>query len=179
MSEAHQATKDAMRSAGSQATPDCTTAQIRRIFKNIPIVEYTMTEEDIKRATQKLKENDTPQTTAEFFRRMRESEPETVEPDAIVDMPSKPTRAGDKYRKSITCIDTAQTVTVDVYAVLRAFGPLDPAIDHAIKKLLCAGNRKKNDYVSDLNEAVESIQCAIRDHLGIGLLSEAPRDYTE
>ncbi len=33
------------------------------------------------------------------------------------------------------------TLTVDVYRILKAFEVTDPCLQHAIKKLLCAGRR--------------------------------------
>lgn len=39
---------------------------------------------------------------------------------------------------------------VDVYAVLVAFGVTCPARAHAIKKLLCCGNRDKGSEMADL-----------------------------
>lgn len=50
---------------------------------------------------------------------------------------------------------------VDVYAVLEAFGVTCPAIGHAIKKLLCAGQRGKGDSKADLIGAIAAINRAI------------------
>lgn len=52
--------------------------------------------------------------------------------------------------------------TVDVYSVLVAFNVVNPGLQHAIKKLLCAGLRGKNDTVSDLRESIEAIRRAIK-----------------
>ncbi len=52
-------------------------------------------------------------------------------------------------------------VSADVYAVLEAFRVTCPARQHAIKKLLCAGQRGKNDTLSDLREAVSAVERAI------------------
>ena len=41
---------------------------------------------------------------------------------------------------------------VDVYRVLILFGVTDPCLQHAIKKLLCAGNRTQ-----DVQEAISSL----------------------
>lgn len=65
-----------------------------------------------------------------------------------------------KYNRAIIGMDGTQT-TVDVYRVLRAFSPMDPEIQHAVKKLLCAGIRGKGDTVQDLNDAILSIQKAL------------------
>lgn len=52
-------------------------------------------------------------------------------------------------------------VTVDVYDVLQAFAVTNPATQHAIKKLLCAGLRGHKDKMQDLTEALKSIERAI------------------
>lgn len=41
-------------------------------------------------------------------------------------------------------------ISVDVYAVLVAFGVTCPARAHAVKKLLCCGNRGKGSEMADL-----------------------------
>lgn len=74
---------------------------------------------------------------------------------------------GSKYIKPITgnivSLDKENnraTITVDVYDVLKAFNITCPALAHAIKKLLCAGNRGHKDTNTDLNEAINSIHRA-------------------
>lgn len=49
-------------------------------------------------------------------------------------------------------------IYVDVYDVLEAFDPQSKAIDHAVKKLLAPGQRGVKDRITDLNEAMSSIQ---------------------
>ena len=51
--------------------------------------------------------------------------------------------------------------TVDVYRVLAGFGVKSHAIGHAIKKLLAAGERGHKDYLTDLTEAIQSIEAEI------------------
>ena len=75
-----------------------------------------------------------------------------------------------KYDREIIGIDGTVT-TVDVYRVLDAFGVSDPATQHAIKKMLCAGLRGHKDYLTDFDDAIESLQKAKelrmqRDELG-------------
>ena len=65
-----------------------------------------------------------------------------------------------KYDVQIVGKDGVKT-TVDVYRVLNAFDVYDAATQHAIKKLLAAGNRGHEDYVQDLKEAIASIELAI------------------
>lgn len=51
---------------------------------------------------------------------------------------------------------------IDVYDVLTLFDVVNPALQHAIKKLLCPGQRTKaKDKVQDLREAILSIERAI------------------
>lgn len=52
-------------------------------------------------------------------------------------------------------------ITLDVYDVLQAFAVTNPATQHAIKKLLCAGLRGNKDKMQDLTEALKSIERAI------------------
>ena len=51
-------------------------------------------------------------------------------------------------------------VRVDVYDILDAFGVENPAVAHAIKKMLCAGQRGYKDFNQDIDEAIESLERA-------------------
>lgn len=42
---------------------------------------------------------------------------------------------------------------IDVYRVLLLFEVTDPCIQHAVKKLLCAGKRGAKDEAQDVSEA--------------------------
>jgi hypothetical protein len=70
-----------------------------------------------------------------------------------------------KYTREITQTladeDQGYSISVDVYDVLRAFNVTDPAIQHAIKKLLCTGIRGHKDSRQDLEEAIQSIERAL------------------
>ena len=66
---------------------------------------------------------------------------------------------GEKYLKWITCVGQS-AVQADVYDVLKAFEVTCPATQHAIKKLLNAGPRGAKDTLTDLNEAIVSIERA-------------------
>lgn len=66
--------------------------------------------------------------------------------------------SGSKYLRNIKLTEDKKT---DVYAVLLAFEVTCPARQHAIKKLLCAGLRGKNDVTNDLKEARDAIERAI------------------
>ena len=58
--------------------------------------------------------------------------------------------------------DVSHLKTIDVYRVLDIFNVTSPAIQHAVKKLLCAGQRGAKDYERDLREAVDSINRALQ-----------------
>lgn len=69
-----------------------------------------------------------------------------------------------KYKRMIkgrSASGEQYTISVDVYAVLRAFEVVDPAIQHGVKKLLCPGQRGAKSYLTDLMEARASIEDAI------------------
>ena len=56
------------------------------------------------------------------------------------------------YFKSVSHLET-----VDVYRVLSLFQVNDPCIQHAIKKLLCAGDRDDKSMIKDITEARDSL----------------------
>ena len=56
------------------------------------------------------------------------------------------------YFKSVSHLET-----VDVYRVLTLFKVNDPCLQHAIKKLLCAGDRGDKSDIKDITEARDSL----------------------
>lgn len=56
------------------------------------------------------------------------------------------------YRKDVSHLDT-----IDVYRVLRLFGVTDPCLQHAAKKLLCAGQRGAKSQDQDIQEAIDTL----------------------
>ena len=52
-------------------------------------------------------------------------------------------------------------VTIDVYDVLVAFNVTNPALQHLVKKALCAGLRGHKDKAQDMAEILESAQRAV------------------
>ena len=56
------------------------------------------------------------------------------------------------YYKDVRHLDA-----VDVYRVLELFNVTDPCLQHAIKKLLCAGNRGAKDEERDVEEAIDTL----------------------
>lgn len=55
-------------------------------------------------------------------------------------------------------------VVVDVYRVLDAFQVTDPALQHLVKKALCAGLRGHKDRDQDLRDIVISAEKALDFH---------------
>lgn len=53
--------------------------------------------------------------------------------------------------------DVSKLVAIDVYRVLELFEVVDPAIQHAVKKLLCAGGRGSKTMPQDVQEAIDSL----------------------
>jgi hypothetical protein len=68
--------------------------------------------------------------------------------------------SGTKYHRMLLGIDGVTAIT-DVYRVLTAFNVKSPSIQHALKKLLCAGIRGKGDELQDFNEAIDAIKARI------------------
>lgn len=67
-----------------------------------------------------------------------------------------PTPAPNKYQR------TVPSTNIDVYDMLHAYNVTNPATQHAVKKLLQPGNRGHKDTLTDLREALASIQRAIQ-----------------
>lgn len=68
---------------------------------------------------------------------------------------------GSKYLRAIISPVDGALISVDVYAVLEAYQVTCQARGHAIKKLLCAGDRGKGDTLADLIGARAAIDRAI------------------
>lgn len=69
--------------------------------------------------------------------------------------------SGSKYHRQIHDLGSNRCVLIDVYSVLIAFAVTDPGLQHAIKKLLCAGFRGKATTAQDLREARDALDRAI------------------
>jgi len=67
--------------------------------------------------------------------------------------------ATNKYKREVK-----PGVFVDVYDVIRAFAVTDPCLQHAIKKLLAAGERGHKNRLEDLEDIVASTKRAIEIH---------------
>lgn len=57
--------------------------------------------------------------------------------------------------------DVSRLEFVDVYRVLDLFQVTHPAVQHAAKKVLCAGQRGAKDWEKDIQEAIDSLQRAL------------------
>ncbi|WP_417744825.1 hypothetical protein [Rosistilla oblonga] len=91
-------------------------------------------------------------------------------------------KSGSKYLRGIPCMVDGKT---DVYAVIDAFGVTCPAQAHAIKKLLCPGQRGKGGTIQDLEESRDAITRAIQMakqnevHRSVKLAKSAASDMEE
>jgi hypothetical protein len=65
-----------------------------------------------------------------------------------------------KYQKKFISMD-GKVFWADVYRVLKAFGVVCPAVQHAVKKLLMPGQRGAKGKLQDLEEALLSMSEAI------------------
>lgn len=75
-----------------------------------------------------------------------------------------PVDSGMKYIRTIYPREdepSQEGIKVDVYNVLDAYEVDNPAIAHAIKKLLCAGLRNKGSFTQDCREAIDAINRGI------------------
>ena len=71
--------------------------------------------------------------------------------------------SGNKYIRTIRSCINNDTIQVDCYAIINACEIKDPAIQHALKKLLYSGIRGKGDLIQDLTEAQDAISRAIEE----------------
>jgi len=53
--------------------------------------------------------------------------------------------------------DVSNLKFIDVYRVLDLFNVVNPCVQHAVKKLLCSGQRGVKDERRDVEEAVSSL----------------------
>lgn len=56
------------------------------------------------------------------------------------------------YKKDVTHLES-----IDVYRILELYNVTDPCVQHAIKKLLCAGNRGAKTEEQDIIEARDTL----------------------
>lgn len=75
-----------------------------------------------------------------------------IEDDSIVDTDFSTEKKHSHYFK-----DVSNLLEIDVYRVLKLFDVTDPCIQHAVKKLLCAGGSGVKDVDKDVHEAIDSL----------------------
>ena len=56
-------------------------------------------------------------------------------------------------------VDISKYNKLDIYRILSLYDVTDPCLQHAIKKLLCAGKRGgAKNFLQDVNEAILSLK---------------------
>ena len=55
-------------------------------------------------------------------------------------------------------VDISKYNKLDIYRILSLYDVTDPCLQHAIKKLLCAGKRGGKNFLQDVNEAILSLK---------------------
>lgn len=78
---------------------------------------------------------------------------------------NEPMSSGNKYHRRVHGLGAhgGSSVVIDVYSVFTAFAVTSPPLQHAGKKILCAGIRGKGSKVQDLVEARDALDRAIED----------------
>jgi len=89
-----------------------------------------------------------------------------IKPDSRINIIGQNGNDGEHYEelernKSKYHREIKSGVFVDVYDVLLAFGVTNPAMQHALKKMLAPGQRGVKDTIQDMKEAIQSIERAI------------------
>jgi len=57
--------------------------------------------------------------------------------------------------------DVSRLTEIDLYRVFKLFEVNDPCLQHAAKKIMCAGQRGTKDLVKDISEALDSLNRAL------------------
>ena len=81
-----------------------------------------------------------------------------------IDNSNEPKKDGNKYHREIIGF-CGTKVEVDIYRVLDAYKTGSASLDHAAKKVLCAGVRGHKNFITDIDNAIESLQEAKALHL--------------
>ena len=76
-------------------------------------------------------------------------------------MTTETQHSGNKYIRKVVDRD-GNVCYIDVYDVLLGFDVRDPALQHAIKKLLCTGLWGHKDSVTDKQESIDAIRRSIQ-----------------
>ena len=89
----------------------------------------------------------------EYYNGSKEEQELTYEEHA--EAKAKSNNTTNKYKRE------CKGMMIDIYDVLKAFNVVNPATQHAVKKLLASGQRGYKDVKQDLEEAIVSIERAI------------------
>lgn len=82
-------------------------------------------------------------------------EQQTLKEQWEVELEQNDMPEANKYKKRLR-----NNIAIDVYDLLDAYNVDNPAIQHAIKKMLCAGQRGYKDFNQDIDEAIASLERA-------------------
>lgn len=58
-------------------------------------------------------------------------------------------------------VDISKYNKLDIYRILNLYEVNNPCLQHAVKKLLCAGKRGSKNFITDINEAIIALQRCI------------------
>ncbi len=51
---------------------------------------------------------------------------------------------------------------IDIYRIIDLYQVNHPCLQHALKKIICAGERGSKDYETDVREAIRSLERALQ-----------------
>lgn len=92
------------------------------------------------------------QRVAEFFEREKDKKEYFDRVREVKEAFSEKLPEKNKYNRN------CKGISIDVYDVLKAFNVTCPAMQHAIKKMLCTGIRGYKGFQQDADEAINSIK---------------------
>jgi hypothetical protein len=80
---------------------------------------------------------------------------------AVLDVTPVASHSGKKYLRKIYPADgVGAPILVDVYEVSEAFAVTGGPLNHALKKILCPGQRGKGGRAQDIKEAIDALSRA-------------------
>lgn len=100
-------------------------------------------------------------SSKEYYKKLDEKLPDDYWDEDRTDVIGQNGNDGLHYKEKSKYHKTIKGVEIDVYDVLDGFKVYNPAIQHAVKKLLMGGNRGYKSLGQDYLEAIESIKRGI------------------
>lgn len=97
----------------------------------------------------------------EYYKGLDEKLPDDYWDDERTDVIGQNGNDGLHYKEKSKYHKVIKGIEIDVYDVLDGFKVYNPAIQHAVKKLLMGGNRGYKSLEQDYLEAIESIKRGI------------------